>query len=94
MNEIQNITPITVLAIYLVIISLITFVLYGVDKYKAVHHRWRIPEATLIGFCAAGGAAGGLVGMLLFHHKTRKWKFRILVPLFLVLWIVVISVLI
>ncbi len=73
--------------IYLLIISVIAFILYGIDKYKAVRKRWRIPEATLILFAAIGGAAGALLGMFVWHHKTRKWKFRILVPLFLVIWI-------
>ncbi len=73
--------------IYLLIISVIAFILYGIDKYRAVKKRWRIPEATLVLFAAIGGAAGALLGMFVWHHKTRKWKFRILVPLFLVIWI-------
>ena len=73
--------------IYLLIISVIAFILYGIDKYRAVKKRWRIPEATLVLFAAIGGAAGALLGMFAWHHKTRKWKFRILVPLFLVIWI-------
>ena len=64
------------------IMSVITFAAFGIDKYKAVHHKWRIPEATLILLSLFGGAVGGLLGMLIFHHKTRKWKFRIWVPLF------------
>ncbi|MGN0256124.1 MAG: DUF1294 domain-containing protein [Chordicoccus sp.] len=62
--------------------------LYGVDKYKAIRHKWRITEATLIAAAFFGGAPGALLGMLFFHHKTRKWKFRILVPLALTLWTV------
>ena len=49
-------------------------------------HRWRIPESTLIGIASIGGGAGALAGMLIFHHKTRKWKFRIFVPVSVVLW--------
>ena len=63
------------------IVSLITFILFGADKRKAVKHQWRISEATLLLFSVFGGI-GGLLGMLLFRHKTMKWKFRILVPLF------------
>ena len=66
--------------------SLIAFLLYGLDKYKAIHHRWRIPEQTLILAALAGGAPGALLGMRMFHHKTRKWKFRILVPLATIAW--------
>ena len=75
--------------IYLITINFMAFIVYGVDKYKAVSGQWRIPESTLIAFAAMGGAAGALSGMLIWHHKTRKWKFRILVPLFLMVWIVV-----
>ncbi len=74
--------------IYILIINALAFVMYGIDKYKAIHEKWRIPEATLIGFAAAGGGIGSLLGMLVWHHKTKKWKFRILVPLLLVLWVV------
>ena len=73
-----------------VLLSAVTFVLFGIDKHKAVKHRWRIPEATLLLVSVFGGV-GGLLGMLFFHHKTRKWKFRILVPLFAVLDVVVVS---
>ncbi len=76
-----------VLAWYLLIINVIAFFLYGIDKRKAVKGHWRIPENTLILFAAIGGGAGALLGMFLWHHKTRKWKFRILVPVFLILWI-------
>lgn len=67
--------------------STLTFALYGADKYKAIRHKWRIPEATLIAAAFLGGAPGAILGMLFFHHKTRKWKFRILVPLALIIWL-------
>ena len=66
------------------LLSLFTFFLFGIDKWKAVRHKWRISEATLLFFSFFGGI-GGFAAMLLFRHKTRKWKFRILVPLFAVL---------
>ena len=75
------------LAIYLLIVNLIAFVLYGVDKSRARREKWRIPEATLIGVAAAGGALGAFVGMKVWHHKTKKLKFTILVPLFLIVWL-------
>lgn len=62
------------------------FILYGLDKYKAKHSRWRIPEDALIGIAAAGGAAGALLGMYIFHHKTKHRKFQILIPVFILLW--------
>ena len=57
------------------------------DKYFAVRHRRRIPEATLLTLAALGGAGGALLGMVLAHHKTRKPKFYITVPLLLALQI-------
>ena len=65
-------------------LNVVSFAAYGIDKYKAVHHRWRIPEATLIGF-AVVGVIGALAGMKVFRHKTRKNKFRIGVPVIFVL---------
>lgn len=79
------------IALWVICMSLIAFFLYGLDKYKAVHHRWRIPENTLIFVSLAGGAPGALLGMRTFHHKTRKWKFRILVPLAAILWMVLLG---
>ena len=76
----------TILPGYLAAVSLAAFCLYGIDKHRAVHGRWRIPEKVLILAAFLGGAAGALFGMLVFHHKTRKPKFRILVPLALLLW--------
>lgn len=73
------------LLLYLGIMNLITFISYGLDKYYARKNRWRIPERRLILLAAAGGSAGALIGMRLFRHKTAKWKFRIWIPVFLVI---------
>ncbi len=72
---------------YLLVINAFAFLLYGIDKFKAIKGQWRIPEATLILAAALGGPLGALLGMIVWHHKTRKWKFKILVPLFLAVWI-------
>lgn len=72
----------------LAIINVVAFVAYGVDKWKAKNAKWRIPESTLILFAAVGGALGAYAGMRYFRHKTQHKKFTILVPLFLILWIV------
>lgn len=71
--------------IYLIIINLLTCIIYGVDKLKSVAGGRRIPEKTLLGFTLIGGSIGALVGMHGFRHKTRHLKFRICVPLFLIL---------
>lgn len=79
----------TGLNIYLIMINLVTFALYGIDKKRARRSQWRISEKTLLLTALAGGSAGALLGMLIFHHKTKHWKFRILVPLFLILHITI-----
>jgi len=79
----------TTLWIYLLGINLITFILYGIDKSRAIKNRWRIPEITLLGMALVGGSAGAWAGMQLFRHKTKHWYFRVLIPIFCVLHIVV-----
>ena len=69
----------------LVVMSLVALIAYRNDKRRAIRHRWRIPEATLLLIAAFGGGIGAFLGMILFRHKTRKWKFRLLVPLFMIL---------
>ena len=71
--------------IYILIINILAFCLYGIDKWKAVRGAWRLSEMTLLLAAFLGGAAGAFLGMRIFHHKTRHWKFKILVPLFLIL---------
>lgn len=68
-------------------VNLLAFALYGVDKVKAKKGAWRISEATLLLVAFLGGSVGALLGMEVFRHKTRHAKFRILVPLFLILHI-------
>lgn len=69
---------------YLAAINIITFLLYGDDKSRARRHAWRIPEKILLGAAVIGGSVGALLGMSIFHHKTRKPKFYIGVPMILV----------
>lgn len=69
------------LIIYLTVINLTAFLLYGVDKQKAKKNLWRIPESSLLLFSLLGGGIGSIIGMKFFKHKTQKLKFKILVPL-------------
>ncbi len=57
---------------YLIVVNLLTWIIYGIDKWKAKRRAWRIPERTLLLLAAAGGCTGALAGMLMFRHKTRK----------------------
>lgn len=75
------------LGFYLLVINLFAFAAFGIDKKKARRGQWRIPESTLLGLSAAGGFPGALLGMKLFHHKTRKAKFAVGVPLSALVWI-------
>ena len=75
--------------IYLAAVNLAAFALYGIDKYKARRGLWRIPEVVLLFAAAAGGSAGALLGMHVFHHKTKKPRFFIGVPVILLLHLVI-----
>lgn len=75
---------------YLLLINLVTFVLYGIDKWKAKTDRWRIPEATLLWLAAAGGSIGAWCGMKVWHHKTLHKKFRFGVPAILFVQLVLV----
>lgn len=68
---------------YLLAVNVLAFILYGIDKQKARRNAWRIPEKTLILSAVIGGSAGAFLGMQFFHHKTRKPKFSVGVPVIL-----------
>lgn len=76
--------------IYLCVINIITFLLYGYDKQQAKQKLRRIPEKVLLGLAAIGGSIGALWGMKVYRHKIRKWKFILGVPLILVLQIAIV----
>ena len=75
------------LVYYLLGISLLTFLAFGIDKWKAKRGLWRVPEATLMMMAALGGSVGALLGMRVFRHKTQHKKFTIGVPLILLVQI-------
>ncbi len=68
------------LIIYLIGINVVTFFIYGIDKWKARRGKWRIPEDTLIWLAIADGSIGALLGMYLFRHKTQHKKFTLGIP--------------
>ncbi len=75
----------TVKIIYFIIINILSFTLMGIDKYKAISNKWRISEYSLFALSLLGGSIGTLVAMYTFHHKTKKQSFRILIPIFLII---------
>ena len=72
-------------AVYLAAANLLSLLLFGVDKYRAVRRKWRISERTLLLCAFLGGSAGAFLGMLLFRHKIRRGIFRTGLPLLFIL---------
>ena len=70
---------------FLLAINIATFLLYGIDKYKAKKSKWRISEATLLTMAAIGGSIGAWAGMRLWHHKTMHKKFKYGIPVIIIL---------
>ena len=81
--------------LYLLLINLLGLVLYGVDKAKSKRTgSRRIPERVLLGVVRLGGGVGCWLGMMLFRHKTKHVRFKVLVPLWTVLWVVALVLLV
>lgn len=74
---------------WIIFLNILTFIVYGIDKYKAKHNQWRISEKTLLGLAAAGGSVGAFLGMHIFRHKTQHWKFTLGVPVLFLLQVAV-----
>ena len=70
---------------YLFAVNLISFIFYGIDKYKAKKNIWRISEATLLTMAVIGGSVGAWAGMRIWHHKTMHRKFKYGIPLIIIL---------
>ena len=76
------------ISIIIVIINIVTFIIYGIDKYKAKKGRWRIPENSLIGLAIIGGSIGAYLGMRVWHHKTMHLKFKYGIPLIIIIQLI------
>ena len=72
----MEVTPTVVVAGSVVVVSLVTFVVWGVDKWKAARGAWRIPEKTLLTLAFFGGWPGAWFGAKVFRHKSSKQSFR------------------
>ena len=87
-------SPWGLLAVWLVLINLVTFFVFGVDKWKAKYKEKhetarRVPEKTLFLLAAIGGSVGALLGMRVWHHKTLHKSFRFGIPAILILQVMI-----
>lgn len=78
-----------IILIGLAVWNAIVFLVYAYDKSSAARRQWRVPESTLILLAIAGGGLGAFLGMYMIRHKTRHLKFKLLVPLTLVVQLAV-----
>lgn len=79
-----------IIILYAVAVNVVSFIVMGVDKRRAIKRAWRIPESTLFVLAIIGGSIGSIIGMHLFHHKTRHWYFLYGMPVILALQIILI----
>ena len=77
-------TIILVALTIIAIMNIATFALMGHDKRCARQGKWRVPEKALFLVTACFGGLGGVLGMKVFHHKTRHWYFRVFFPVLLI----------
>ena len=77
--------------IYLAVINVVTFFVYGIDKWKAKKSKWRIREAALLGLAVLGGSIGAWLGMKVWHHKTLHKKFRYGIPAIIIIQLTLIG---
>jgi uncharacterized membrane protein YsdA (DUF1294 family) len=77
----------SLLLIWIVAASLVTFIFYGYDKGQAKAGGTRVPEIVLHGLALAGGFPGGWLGRWIFHHKTRKPEFTLILTISTVLYL-------
>lgn len=72
----------------LLTLNLLTFIIYGIDKFKAKKAKWRIPESTLLLLAVVGGSIGAWLGLQVWRHKTQHKKFYIGIPMILTLQVI------
>ena len=90
MGIVKDLNTLQIVLSYLIVINVVTFLLYGIDKWKAKQTKWRIPEATLLGMAVIGGSIGAFLGMKIWHHKTLHKKFRYGIPAIIIAQIAII----
>lgn len=76
----------SILLSYFLGLNLFLFILMGMDKRAARRNKWRIPERRLLTLGLIGGGFGGILGMLIFHHKTHRIYFVICYVVNMICW--------
>lgn len=76
---------------YFIIINIISFILMFLDKRRAIKNKWRISENTLMLVSILGGSIGGILGMYTFRHKTKHIKFKVGIPIILIIQLLILS---
>lgn len=79
-----------IFVIYWILINFVTFIVYGIDKRRAIKHKWRISEFTLILLAVIGGSVGAYSAMKIFRHKTKHIKFYLGIPSIILLQICIV----
>ena len=85
-----NSIPLDIVLPYLVVINVATFFTYGLDKWKAKRSKWRVREAALLTLAVLGGSIGAWLGMKVWHHKTQHKKFRVGIPIIIIVQAIII----
>ncbi len=93
-NPTVNLSVFFIIVLYIVTMNIYSFMLFGIDKKRSKRRKkMRISEKSLMRSCFWGGAAGGLLGMQIFRHKTQHKKFMIFVPVLFIIQLVLDSIL-
>ena len=77
-----------IVLIYLAVINVVTFFMFGIDKWKAKKSKWRVRETALLGLAVLGGSLGAWLGMKVWHHKTLHKKFKYGIPVIIIIQLV------
>ena len=77
-----------IVLMYLAVINVVTFFMFGIDKWKAKKSKWRVRETALLGLAVLGGSIGAWLGMKVWHHKTLHKKFKYGIPVIIIIQLV------
>ena len=85
-------TVVVIALVVITVMNVVSFALMGIDKRRARRGAWRISERALFMTTACFGGLGGVLGMKVFHNKTKHWYFRVFFPVLLVLQIAILAI--